>query len=269
MRFAYVLLCWVAVQAAVADDSNLALTVSGETYSNVTFGAVVGTSVKITHAAGVARLPLAKLPPEIQQRFGYPPKKTNDVLAPEIQALVSRGETSAVISVEATETNQPPLGTTGYLDWRYGFRDLTFGQALATCKGMVRFWDDAGDNQMFTRQDENLTLGEAKLKQVQYSFYQQKLVAVFVQIDGEENTNAVLRVLQHAYGAGMVTTNNSVLWMGDKVHAEFDPIKERPAAIFLMRSRALSQEQRDGTKAKAEREAAERKAKLGEAAKGL
>jgi len=58
-----------------ADDTNLTLIVDGVTYSNVTFGTVTPLSVSIRHSSGIARLPLAKLPPELQQRFGYDPIK--------------------------------------------------------------------------------------------------------------------------------------------------------------------------------------------------
>lgn len=68
----------VAVMASHADETNLTLTVDGVTYSNVTFGSVSPSSVSIRHSTGIARLPLAKLPPELQQRFGYDPQKAAD-----------------------------------------------------------------------------------------------------------------------------------------------------------------------------------------------
>ena len=55
--------------ATHADEPISALIVDGITYSNVTFGTITSTSVTMFHSAGVARLALSKLPPEIQQRF--------------------------------------------------------------------------------------------------------------------------------------------------------------------------------------------------------
>lgn len=266
MRLIWVCLFGMVVNAALAEDSNLILTVGNETYSNVTFDAVTATSVKIHHAAGVARLPLAKLPLDLQQRFGYPPKKTNDVIVTEFMTLSNRVDTARVAAVEAPGTNQPPLGSLGYLDWRNGFRDLMFGQTLETCTGMLVTPADGTDNLMLTRREDNLLLGEAKLKQVQYSFYKRKLVAVVVQIEGDENVTNALRVLKHAYGEGTTGTNGAVQWLGERVQAELNPLKDKHGSAFLIGSRALSQEQRDGNKA---REEAERKAKLEEAAKGL
>ncbi len=76
MRLSCVLFLWcLALQLAFAAESNLTLTVNGSTYSNCTFGAVTPATVKVFHASGIAVLPLAKLSPELQQRFGYDPKK--------------------------------------------------------------------------------------------------------------------------------------------------------------------------------------------------
>ena len=73
-----VLLFAVGIIAAHADETNLTLTVGGVTYSNVTFGTVTPATVKIFHSSGIVRLPLAKLPPDLQQRFGYDPAQAAD-----------------------------------------------------------------------------------------------------------------------------------------------------------------------------------------------
>src|ERR1039458_4763768 len=74
-RVGFLILCWVAVQSALADDTNLMLTVGGITYSNVTFGAVTPSWVSIRHSTGAASIPLGELPPELQKKFGYDPQK--------------------------------------------------------------------------------------------------------------------------------------------------------------------------------------------------
>src|SRR5206468_2491829 len=58
-----------------ADETNLILTVDGVTYSNVTFSASTPLSVSIRHSTGITRVPLAKLPAELQKRLGYDPQK--------------------------------------------------------------------------------------------------------------------------------------------------------------------------------------------------
>lgn len=61
--------------ASHADETNFTLTVDGVTYSNVTFRTVTLSTVSIFHKTGIATVPLAKLPPDLQQRFGYNPEK--------------------------------------------------------------------------------------------------------------------------------------------------------------------------------------------------
>ena len=52
------------------------ITIDGIVYSNVTWRMVTAATVTIFHQTGVASIPLEKLPPELQQRFGYQPQKT-------------------------------------------------------------------------------------------------------------------------------------------------------------------------------------------------
>jgi serine phosphatase RsbU (regulator of sigma subunit) len=76
MRLAgFLILCCLAIQSAFAAESNLTLTVDGVTYSNVTFGTATPSSVSVRHSTGVASIPLEKLSPELQKRFGYDPQK--------------------------------------------------------------------------------------------------------------------------------------------------------------------------------------------------
>lgn len=70
-----VLFVAVAVIASYADETNLTLTVDGVTYSNVTFGTVTPSSVSIRYSEGIAKVPLTKLPPELQKRLGFDPEK--------------------------------------------------------------------------------------------------------------------------------------------------------------------------------------------------
>lgn len=80
----------VAAFGSRADETNLTLTVDGVTYSNVTFGTVSPSAVSIYHSTGITRIPLAKLPPELQRRFGYDPQKAADWQKREQQAVATQ-----------------------------------------------------------------------------------------------------------------------------------------------------------------------------------
>ncbi len=73
-----VVLFFFAVSASFAQQTNplpTTIAVDGVTYSNVTWRTVTPATVSIFHQTGVASIPLEKLPPELQQRFGYGPQK--------------------------------------------------------------------------------------------------------------------------------------------------------------------------------------------------
>jgi hypothetical protein len=96
-----VLLLVFAVVASFAEDTNTlptTITVDGTTYSNVTWRTVTPATVTIFHETGVASLPLDKLPPELQQRFGYDPQK-----AAAYRAHESMAEQQHLIAVQAQE----------------------------------------------------------------------------------------------------------------------------------------------------------------------
>ena len=102
MRFLFgMCLCYLALQSAYGAVSNLTLKVGSETYSNVTFGTVTSTRVKVFHSAGVTSLLLAKLSPELQQRFGYNPPNVETKVAAPVEVVTSH----VVVAPAAT----PPL----------------------------------------------------------------------------------------------------------------------------------------------------------------
>ncbi|HUJ11861.1 MAG TPA: hypothetical protein VL171_17765 [Verrucomicrobiae bacterium] len=59
----------------VAAETNLTVTIDGTVYHNVRFGRVTPVEVTLFHSAGVATIPLAKLPSELQKQLGYSPEK--------------------------------------------------------------------------------------------------------------------------------------------------------------------------------------------------
>jgi hypothetical protein len=74
------LLCCFAMHPLLADETNAlpaTITIDGVTYSNVTWRTVTPATVTIFHNTGIARIPLEKLPPELQKRFGYDVSKAS------------------------------------------------------------------------------------------------------------------------------------------------------------------------------------------------
>jgi hypothetical protein len=91
----------LAVSTSFAQETNplpRTITVDGITYSNVTWWTVTPATVSIFHQTGVASIPLEKLPPELQQRFGYDPQR-----AAAYQAQESVVAQQRMIEIQAKE----------------------------------------------------------------------------------------------------------------------------------------------------------------------
>ena len=62
----------------VSNAPPTSITIDNVIYSNVTWDTVTPATVTIFHSTGVASIPLWKLPPDLQKRFGYDPAKAID-----------------------------------------------------------------------------------------------------------------------------------------------------------------------------------------------
>jgi hypothetical protein len=83
------LLCVCACASVLAQQTNVAetttLTIDGVTYQDVRWGRLTPSTATIYHKTGIATIPLEKLPPDLQKRFGYDPKKAAAYRAQEAQ----------------------------------------------------------------------------------------------------------------------------------------------------------------------------------------
>ena len=122
----------------------------------------------------------------------------------------------------AQDITEPKPGSLAYLDSRYGFRDLEFEQPIETCKGMALVEDD-GDLKFYTRKEESLELGGAKLKLIEYGFYKGKLANVTVNAEGKTNSVALLNYLEKYYGPGRKSPRGTekCYWFGQKVLVDY------------------------------------------------
>lgn len=66
------------LEKRVAEIRGRRIVLDGIEYEDVRWGAVTPTTVSIVHRTGAATIPLEKLPPELQKRFGYDPQKAAD-----------------------------------------------------------------------------------------------------------------------------------------------------------------------------------------------
>jgi hypothetical protein len=77
------------------------ITVDGLSYSNVTWRTVTPAAVSITHSTGAATIPLEKLPPELQRRFGYEPDQARKYRAAQVQLEAERQQQGSIKKLRA------------------------------------------------------------------------------------------------------------------------------------------------------------------------
>jgi len=134
----------------------------------------------------------------------------------------------------AQDSVQPSPGSLAYLDWRYGFRDLKFEQSVETCKGVALIEDD-GDLKFYSRKEDGLELGGAKLKSIEYGFYRGKLATVVITAAGEADAAPLLKSLEADYGPGQKSPRNpnKLYWFGKRVLLDYMPSPTGPVSVGM------------------------------------
>lgn len=130
MRSSCVLiLCCLALQSAFAAETNLTLTVDGITYSNVTFGTTTPATVGVFHSSGIASLPLAKLPSDLQKQFGYDAEKAKEYQ----QRLVKEATAQKVSEAKRKELEKKKLTA---IHWQGNVQNVySYGMVVAATRG--------------------------------------------------------------------------------------------------------------------------------------
>lgn len=80
-----------------------------------------------------------------------------------------------------------------------GFRDITWGTPLSGLSGMV-VKDDSGQVKYYRRAGDQLSLGEAKLEQLSYGFYNGAFYSVLIEFKGDTNFEKARTYLLKTYG---------------------------------------------------------------------
>jgi hypothetical protein len=68
----------VASTAAASNTLPTSITLNGTAYEDVRWKRATAATVTIFHRGGIATIPLAELPPDLQKHFGYDPRKAAD-----------------------------------------------------------------------------------------------------------------------------------------------------------------------------------------------
>ena len=144
---------------------------------------------------------------------------------------------------------EPSPGSLAYLDFKNGFRDLTFGDPYPQT---MRLIEDDGETKYYTRAGDDLTIGGSTVQRIVYGFYQGRFYAVLIETDGYANSRALLEVLREAYGPG--TRPNRLMeryaWHGTRVWLTYEEHPRSHEATVIYTSIPLSDERQAAEKAK-------------------
>lgn len=108
-------------------------------------------------------------------------------------------------------------GSVAYLDARYGFREVRFGQSPAEIRGLELIerqaeWGKA----KYKRETEDRQLGPICLGRVIYVFYENHLYTI--QIERTSDDEGMLKLLTEAYGPPTSRrTDGRLYWEGNRV----------------------------------------------------
>lgn len=123
------------------------------------------------------------------------------------------------------------------LDEKNGFRDVTFGQTIATVGGLIPLSKSPANSRKYQRPADVLKIDGEPLKSITYTFYRGLLSAVVVKYTTAAARAKLLQSLQLAYGYGVDSTLAAgpagTIWLGKNVGMVLGNAGELPGELLL------------------------------------
>jgi hypothetical protein len=145
---------------------------------------------------------------------------------------------AAESNAQSTTTHQPSK-----LDSITGFRDLKFGTPFSDFQGLT-IEKDEGDIKLYSKKDDNLALGPAKLQAIIYHFFQDKFYAVSLHTEDRDNSLYLLRIAISAFGPGSHNSNSKddldQAWIGKNGEAFYNINPRTDEGSLFIRDGALA-----------------------------
>lgn len=83
-----------------------------------------------------------------------------------------------------------------------GFRGLQWGTNIATVKQSMVLIEDGDDTKYYSKMEDKLSIGEAKVSKIVYGFYKGQLYSGFINFVGYSNYSTLKLILFEKYGPG-------------------------------------------------------------------
>jgi hypothetical protein len=154
-----------------------------------------------------------------------------------------------------------------------GFRGIRWGTEISTLNDMEKVEEDQSSNSDLiwcTRTGDTLAIGQAKLKNVIYSFWMGKFDSVWIDFEGEENFEALKKELLERFGeargseepmkktqrgarrepSAIKRAEGFYAWWGRNTEMVLSYSNERHKGTLTINSRMISEERRTYEKQK-------------------
>lgn len=163
-------------------------------------------------------------------------------LTPTLVVLTGMAIQGLAIAQDSKDEPAPPPPVTERLVEAEGFRGMKFGTAFGEFSGMD-LAADRGKLKLYTKKDDDEKLGPVALSEIVYYFFDGKLLGVALHTSDGQDSSALLRILQAAYGPGVQPDQEeeTFLWTGKNVSARFTINESTGEAESLITGNALAE----------------------------
>jgi len=158
-----------------------------------------------------------------------------------------------------------------------GFRSIKWGTEITTLKDMEKAEQDKSsksDLVWYIRKGDILAIGEAKLKNIYYSFWMGNFESVWIDFEGDENLKTLKKELFERFGKALESeelmkkmdnrmggepstighAEQFYAWWGKNTEMWLSYSKDRHKGTLTMNSRKIREERRDYEKEKEKKE---------------
>ncbi|MEK6744251.1 MAG: hypothetical protein AABZ15_11595 [Nitrospirota bacterium] len=98
-----------------------------------------------------------------------------------------------------------------------GFRDFKWGASIGSIKGLLFVLKDTEGIKYYSRKNDSLKIGDAKLTSLNYGFWKGNLHSVVALFKGNKNWEMIRGSLSEKFGTGLVYNRGfSMSWRGEK-----------------------------------------------------
>jgi hypothetical protein len=123
------------------------------------------------------------------------------------------------VLAEDTEKEKASPGSVAYLDSLAGFRGIKFGTPFSEFKDLS-LDQDHGKLKLYTKKDEDLKLGLAKLETIVYHFFDDRFYGVSIHATDPANTQTLVAIAGTGFGPGAKLDQQNTIWQGEKAWAQ-------------------------------------------------